>query len=697
MVGKIVCFVLLLLASLALLFAVYVRRQPVPKNLIHFSQGLGINGLFPQNATEIDQRLGVYKKDVQQQIAALKKVPAHERTFANTAQALDSAMVRSDLSIFRGALSALKYLHPDADMRAAVGKQLSGLSAFFVDMLFDKELYSAFKEYTQGNAFQEQLTAEQRYYLDDLMKDFIHMGLELPDDKLEQVKALKKELSNLSLEFDKNIAEDNTTIEATKEELAGLSEDFIASLKQTQNGNYLLGLDYPTVTEVMESAENPEIRKRLSIAFNNRAYPANEPVLKQIIAKRDERAKLLGFASYAHLDLDDEMVKTPERAEAFLDHVIERAGVKAQLEYEMFKKELPTSVVLDESGKFYPWDLSYVLHAYKKKHFDIDEQKIAEYFPVNKTIEGLFAIYQQFFSLRFEEMPISGLWSDDLRLIKIHDAHTDASLGYVLLDLYPRDNKFSHAANLTVVPAITDQDGTDNLNLSIIMANFPKAQGDKPALFKRSDVRTFFHEFGHALHALLGRTTLAGLSGTHVKSDFVELPSQMLESWLYDKAILQLVSSHYKTGEPLPDEIIDRLLQLKNLNSGSFVQRQGLFAKLSLAYFAPGVNKNLDEVYRGLRKSIMRNVVYVPEDHMYAAFGHLTDYGAKYYGYLWSDVFAQDLFAEIKKHGLLNPEIGKKYVDLVIGRGGSADPNELLRDFLGREPNDAAFFEEMGL
>jgi thimet oligopeptidase len=248
-----------------------------------------------------------------------------------------------------------------------------------------------------------------------------------------------------------------------------------------------------------------------------------------------------------------------------------------------------------------------------------------------------------------------------------------------------------------VIPAIRDQDGNENVSLSIITANFPKAQGDKPALFKRSDVRTFFHEFGHALHTLFGRTTLASLSGTRVKRDFVELPSQMLEEWLYDKAILRLVSSHYETSEPLPDEMIDRVLQLKNIGSGSFVQRQGLFAKLSLAYFAPGADKNVDDVYRCLREKIIPNVVYVPEDHMYAAFGHLTNYGAKYYGYLWSKVFAQDLFAEIKKHGLLNPEIGKKYVDLVIGRGGSADPNALLKDFLGREPNDKAFFEDMKL
>lgn len=696
MLSKALLFLIIITLTIAVV-AVARMKPAVKTNLIHLNSIEDVAGLYPTSVTEMNQRVNAYLKDVQKHIDALKRVPDAQRTFANTAQALDDAMNKSDLQIFASALAGIKYLHPDATLRDGAEKAISEISAFFVEVTSDKELYKVFKAYVDGNAQHEQLTAEQRYYLEESMKDFKRMGLELSDNELEKVKKLKKELTDLSLAFSKNNDTDKTTIEATKEQLAGLEEDFIATLKRADNGNYILGVDYPTVAVVMEKAKDADTRKRLSIAFNNRAFPLNEEVLKQIIAKRDELAKALGFASYAHLDLDDQMVGSPERATAFIDHLIQRADAKETQEYEKYKAELPESVVLDEDGKFYPWDLSYTVQAYKQKHFDIDEQKIAEYFPVAKTIEGLFAIYEQLLSLRFNEVPAPKLWHDELRMLEVYDAPTNQLLGYIILDLYPRENKYSHAAHLTTIPSVIAADGTPNYALSIIMANFPKAQGEKPPLFKRSDVQTFFHEFGHALHALLGRTHLASFSGTHVKRDFVELPSQMLEEWLYDKNILKQVSSHYKTGEPLSDETIDNILALKNLNSGAFVQRQGMLAKLALGYFAPGADKQVNDIYRDLRTNIMRHVTYIPEDHMFASFGHLTGYGAKYYGYLWSKVFALDLFAQFKKEGLLNPEIGKRYVQHVIGRGGSVDPNQLLRDFLGREPNDKAFFEDMGL
>lgn len=696
MLSKALLFLIIIVLTLAVV-AVARMKPAVKTDLIHLKSAHDVVGLYPTSVTEINQRVSAYLKDVKKQIEKLKNIPDEQRTFANTPQGLDDASNKSDLQIFASALAGIKYLHPDASLRDAAEKAISEISAFFVGLYSDKEVYKALKAYAEGNALKENLSPEQRYYMQELMKDFKRMGLELPDAELEKVKKLKNELTDLSLAFSKNNDTDKSTIEATKEQLAGLEEDFIATLKRADNGNYILGVDYPTVAVVMEKAKDVDTRKRLSIAFNNRAYPANEEVLKQIIAKRDELAKALGFASYAHLDLDDQMVGTPEKALAFIEHLIQRADAKETQEYERYKAELPESVVLDENGKFYPWDFSYVTQAYKQKHYDIDEQKIAEYFPVAKTIEGLFAIYEQLLSLRFNEIPAPKLWHDDLRMLEVYDAPTNRLLGYIILDLYPRENKYSHAAHLTTIPSVIAADGTPNYAMSIIMANFPKAQGEKPPLFKRSDVQTFFHEFGHALHALLGRTQLASVSGTHVKRDFVELPSQMLEEWLYDKNILKQVSSHYKTGEPLSDETIDNIIALKNLNSGAFVQRQGMLSKLALSYFAPGADKQVNELYRLLRENIMRHVAYNPEDHMFASFGHLTGYGAKYYGYLWSKVFALDLFAQFKKEGLLNPEIGKRYVQHVIGRGGSADPNQLLRDFLGREPNDKAFFEDMGL
>jgi thimet oligopeptidase len=239
--------------------------------------------------------------------------------------------------------------------------------------------------------------------------------------------------------------------------------------------------------------------------------------------------------------------------------------------------------------------------------------------------------------------------------------------------------------------------GDPTIAVSIVMANFPKSTATKPALLKFNDVNTFFHEFGHALHAFLGRTQMASFAGTSVKIDFVEMPSQILEEWLADKKILKMVGRHYQMGKTLPDDLIESLLKTKTYDSGLWTKRQLVFAKLSLSLFDNGENIEIEKFMKNTYEQIINYILFDPRNHDYASFGHLMGYGARYYGYLWSKVFALDLFNEIKKKGLLNAEIGRRYRDTIIGKGGSKDPNELLFDFLGREPNDQAFLKDMGL
>ena len=232
----------------------------------------------------------------------------------------------------------------------------------------------------------------------------------------------------------------------------------------------------------------------------------------------------------------------------------------------------------------------------------------------------------------------------------------------------------------------------------IVIANFPKATSDRPALLKHNDVETFFHEFGHAMHGLLGRTKLASLSGTNVKTDFVEVPSQMFEEWMWDKDMLKLVSSHYKTGDPLSDDLIDKKISLKKFGTGYFLTRQCWLASLALEFFKSGSNKDTDKIVRDFYKKYIKHVSFDDKDnHFQFSWGHLTGYGARYYSYMWSKVFSLDLFYKIKEHGLLDGAIGNQFVSKVIGRGGSTEPDNLLRDFLGREPNQKAFLKDMGL
>jgi thimet oligopeptidase len=657
-----------------------------------------IVSLFALSVDDIKNNTPIYIEEAKNIIDTVIAIPDNERTYANTAQPLDEVFSLSSLAIAHRVYEALELLHPNKEIRDAAHDAYIMIQAFWVDYaMSNKTLYNAFMAYASKQIENEGLSAQQRYFVNDTIDSFKREGLSLPDEKLAAVNILRKELAQLTADFDRNIAQDNSSINVTKEDLEGLGDDFIATLKITDNGLCILGVDYPTYFRVMENCSVAHTRKQLYLAFNNRGYPTNEELLKTIITKRDELAHLLGYVDYAHCDIDSQMAHTPERAREFINDMANRAAEKTNTEMAIFTENLPTSVELAANGKIQPWDVAFLQNTYKKINFNLDEQKIAEYFPMQKTIDELLDIYRQFFSIEFAEENIGGFWHEDVRVVRVLNKEGNELLGTLMLDLYPRPNKYSHAAHTTIIPGTYAIDGKLIPDVSIVIANFSKPTATKPSLLKRTEVETFFHEFGHALHAVLGATEIASLSGTHTKTDFVELPSQMLEEWLMDKEILKKVSAHYLTGESLPDTIIDTIIKLKNLSSGYFVTRQTYLSSIALSYFGSGEHKDPHTIMEELYTEIMTPFAFERDNHFYTSFGHLTGYGAKYYGYLWSKVFALDIFVTIKKHGLLDPVIGQKYVKEVLSKGGAQDPNELLYNFLGREPNSQAFFEEMGL
>lgn len=683
---------------LVVIFSFFSLQANICRDLAYIQSVEDLIALFPRNAEYIERAVDIYMDDVRSLIEQLKNIPDCERTFENSIKLDDYISNLSDLSLFRNVLNIIKSLHPECKMREAATAQILRISRFFADLHADKSFWHVFKAYMMDGAFKEELSQEQRYHLDKIQTNLRLSGIDLPDEQLKRLTAIKKELADLTLLFAKNIDEDECFITVDEQELDGVSPEFIATLKKDEQGNYMVGIDNPTISQILDHATNAGMRKRFCIALNNRAYPANVEVLEKIVAKRHELAQLLGFTSFAELSLERQMVKSPERAAVFIDNIIEHANIKAQIEFDELIAHLPEGITLSSDGKMYPWDVRYCKTWLKKQYYNIDERMIAEYFPVAHTLQGMLDIYAAFFSLRFQAEQINDLWVDDLTLLTVYSENQDRPIGYIILDLYPRADKFSHAACNTIIPATYQKDGTPTIAVAQIMANFPSAQGDKPALFTRSDVITFFHEFGHALHALLGRTVLASASGLHVKTDFMEMPSQMLEEWMRDGAMLKKISRHYMTGEQLPDELLESMHRLHNFNTGTWVQDQARLASFSLKLFGPEQPiDSIDALWARLTQDIIKNRVYMPENRYYTSFLHLTGYGAKYYGYLWSQVFALDLFNEIKKHGLLNPEIGKRYVTSVLGRGGSADPYDLITDFLGREPSADAFFKDMGI
>ncbi|MFH1462045.1 MAG: M3 family metallopeptidase [bacterium] len=650
----------------------------------------GVATLFPSSIDDVKNRVEHCKKIALDGLKNILSIKPELRNFDNTVRALDD--LENKYSVGAHSIENFELVCPDNGIREACHNAALELSQFAVETFFNKDIYRAFNEYLQNQGKSETLNEEEVYFIQEAIKDYKRSGFDLPQDKFEKVKELKKEISQLGLEFDKNINTDKSFIEVEEKDLTGMEQDFIDALGKTADGKIILKCDYPTYFGVMQNCSNQDLRKKFYFLFQNRAYPKNIDILNSIINKRDELAKQLGFESYAALDLDSEMAKTPERSRKFLDDLASKTMIKMKREFDVFAKNLPESVSLDEDEKMNPWDYSFVKESYKKKYFDIDERKIAEYFPVDNTINKIFEIYQKFLSLKFETVSIDGLWDKDVKVVRVYDKDGKDLKGILFLDLYPRDNKYSHACMIDLIPTYKYKD--KNIpSVIMVIANFPKATKDKPALLKHNDVETFFHEFGHAMHGLLGKTEMAGFSGTNVKRDFVEMPSQMFEEWLWDKDILKMVSRHYRTGECLPDDIIDKKIELKKFDSGYFVTRQCVLSMISLDYFSAGENKDTDEIQKDLYEKYLKHVRFEPNAHFQAAFGHLIGYAAKYYGYMWSKVFALDMFYKVKKEGLLNPAAGNNVIKLALSRGGSVDPDIILKEFLGREPNQEAFFK----
>jgi thimet oligopeptidase len=650
--------------------------------------------LFPKSTQEINDRAQKVMKKVKNEIDAITALPDDKRTFENTCHALDRA--GEELSQEGSVFHTLVMASPHEEMRNEAQKATITLQDFSVDIISqNKELYHAFKRYVDLKAPKENLNQEERYYIEETLKSFKRNGLDLPDKDQEEITKLKKELGVLSTNFSKNINDDDRKVTVTQDELNGLTPDFVRKLKKTDEGRFELGTDYPTYHEVMENCSVESTRKALWTAFNNRAYPANEKVLNDIIALRDDLAHKLGFASYAQYDIDDEMAQNPQTVEAFLNDIAARSTVKAQQEVERYKKHLPDGITLLPDGTIKPWDWAFIKASYRKEKFNLDDRIVAEYFPVASTLEGLLKLYEKFFSIRLKQLPQVAPYGIEIDAVQVSDVDGHL-IGYLLLDLYPRPYKYTHACQITLVHGTRNKEGKITPAAGLVLANFPKPSAEKPALLPHTDVVTFFHEFGHAIHGLLGSTEMSGFSGTNVKTDFVEMPSQMLEEWMWDKAVIKNITKHYKTSKPLPDSLLDTMIMLKNLDSGDFNRRQLFYAKTSLEYFKDGRSKDTTAIVRKLQKEARPYIAAMPEDRVQYSFGHLTGYGSKYYSYLWSKVYALDLFDHIKTHGLLDENVGKRYVECILSKGGSRPPQELLREFLGREPNSKAFFKDLG-
>jgi len=543
------------------------------------------------------------------------------------------------------------------------------------------------------------LTAEQKRLVERDIRSGKRNGLHLSPDVQEKVKKIKKEISDLEIEFGKNLNEENTILEFTAEELDGLPEDFITSLDKTEDGKKLqVSLKYPHYFPCMRNATNPQTRKTLLTAFYRRCIDENTVILEKLVELRHEKAKLLGYANHSDFVTEILMSKTCNAAKSFLEELGEKLKPLGESDRTMMlklKKEECTKLGMPYDEKINGWDLRYYMNMVEKEFYSVDHEKIKEYFPMEVVTKGLLEIYQELLSLKFELIEDAEVWHPDVTMYKVLDTATNKLMGYFYLDLYPREGKFGHAACFGLQPGCLKKDGTRMLAVAAMVANLPKPTADKPSLLTHDDVETFFHEFGHVMHRICAIPDLARFSGTAVERDFVEAPSQMLENWIWEKEALKRISSHYHDNSKMPDNIIDALIRSRNANTGVFNLRQILLGLFDIGIHT--VEKaDTAKIYSELSQKLL-NITPPEGTNMPASFGHMCGYDSRYYGYMWSEVFSMDMFTLFKKDGIFNQEVGLKYRNKILKPGGSIDATDIIKNFLGREPNDKAFLIAKGL
>jgi len=472
------------------------------------------------------------------------------------------------------------------------------------------------------------------------------------------------------------------------------------SLEKDDEGKLKVTMKYPHFFPVSRKCKNPDTRYKVEKMFSSRCKDVNTKIIEEIINLRQDQADILGYPNHAAYIQEVRMAKNPETVKTFLGDL----GVKLQPLWEVerekmlgMKEEQCKELGIDYDGKLNYWDFRFLQSLVEEKQYAVDQEKLKEYFPMEVVTKGLLEIYQRLLGLKFIKLEGMEVWHEDVEVYKVEDKSSNQVMGYFYLDLYPRDGKYGHACMVQLQPGCLNKAGERQKSVVAMICNFSKSTADKPSLLDHKEVETYFHEFGHVMHGICSQADTSKFFGTHVERDFVEAPSQMLENWVWQEESLRLMSGHYKDGSELPKEMLDKLIQSKKANAGIFNLRQILLASYDQKLHSGERNLDTAAEWSSMHEKMFQ-VPMIPETNFAATFGHLVGYDGQYYGYMWSEVYCEDMFAtRFEKEGVMNEATGLDYRNKILRPGGSKDGNDLLEDFLGRPPNDEAFLRSKGL
>jgi len=613
-----------------------------------------------------------------------------ERTFENTMRPLDR--IGDVLAHASADYYFMGYVHTDKDVRNAAKAAEERVSKWASDIFFRDDLNAAIQAYAATEEA-ARLEGEHQRLLEFVQRDLRRAGHELDKKTRDRVQALTQRIIELGVRFQQNIDEWDDWILVTKEDLEGLPDSWIEGLDvDEETAKFKVTIDYPNFIPFQENSPRRDFREQLRFKFNTVAVEENRKLLEEAVLLRQEIADAFGLPTWAHHRLELRMAKTPERVAEMYDELLEPLTAAGHDEVAAVADLLEADTG-DRSVR--TWDWSYYDTQQRKTDYGVDNFEVANYFPLEQVLEGMFQLTSEMFGITFTEIADFDSWHPDVKSFAINDVSTGEEISRFYLDLFPREGKYGHAAEFPLVLSRRTEDGSYQNPTCAMVANFTKPTKDHPSLLQHGEVETLFHEFGHVLHQNLGRTELARFAGTSTERDFVEAPSQIMEHWIWRSDVLKRFARHYETGEPIPDELVEQLVAARRLNKAMWQLRQMTYGWWDQQLHA-GPDRDIDAIYReGAEISLLP-----PQEGTYplASFGHLMGgYDASYYGYMWAEVFGDDMFSRFEAEGVTNPEVGSAYREKILGRGGSWDADDMLVDFLGREPSNEAFLRKLGI
>jgi thimet oligopeptidase len=626
--------------------------------------------------------------DIKSILATIKAQPI--ATFENVFIPLDD--IHNKISKAKNNCYMLSWVSPDTQIRQKGFASYQLLDALSTSMLSDKEVYAKMTDFKSSPAYAK-LSGHRKLLVDDMILGFERSGVKLDAEKLVRFKKLTGEITYQSSAYSTHMNKFKDALLLDEQGAKGLPDSFKTTYKMS-DGKYKIPIINATNETVMNNATSEKTRKAYYMKFHNRAAGKNMAILDKLVKKRDALGKVMGFPTYAAYALKPRMAGNPETVWAFLNDLIARSKAKAKADVKLLEQE-KRAELKDGAARLEPWDIEYYKNQILKKQYAVDNEALRDYFPMDQCLGGMFTIYENLLGLKFRKVANPSVWHDEVEAYEVFENET--LKGRFYLDLFPRPNKETWFYGVNISAGKATENGYE-IPVAMLLGNFTRPTASLPSLLSRRELEILFHEFGHIINMMSYDGEFAFQADT--KDDFIESMSQMFENWVWDYDVLRSFAKHYKTGEVLPKALFDNMNDAKNLGSGLstiHTLRRCLYDMNLYDKYDPASPVPTNKIWQQIDSELDVFPFYVNGTHTQASWIHINTHPTYMYGYLWSEVFAQDMFTEFKKHGLADTKTGVRYRELILSNGIQRNTVEAVEEFLGRPSDNKAYIESLGL